>query len=59
VGEDTHPLVVELLTAVLDQLTAAGSAFGRAEARALHDDGLSQDAIAAGATSCGPGRRTV
>lgn len=41
-----HPLVVEMLTAVLDELAAAGSAFRRAEARALHADGLTQERIA-------------
>lgn len=44
--EAERPLVVEMLTNVLDQLAAAGSAFRRAEARALRDDGLTQDRIA-------------
>lgn len=44
--QEERPLVVEMLTDVLDELAAAGSAFRRAEARALHADGLSQDAIA-------------
>lgn len=42
-----HPLMVELLTELLDHLSAAGSGFRRAEARALHDEGLSQETIAA------------
>ena len=47
VQEAEHPLVVEMLTAVLDELAAAGSAFRRAEARALHAEGLTQDQIGA------------
>lgn len=47
VATEQRPLVVELLTDVLDELAAAGSAFRRAEARALHQDGLSHEAIAA------------
>lgn len=46
VREQERPLVVELLTAVLDELSTAGAAFRRAEARVLHDNGLSQEAIA-------------
>lgn len=46
VTEEQRPLVVEMLTDVLDELSAAGAAFRRAEARALHNDGLSQEAIA-------------
>lgn len=46
VSEEERPLVVELLTGVLDELSTAGSAFRRAEARALHGDGMSQEAIA-------------
>lgn len=47
VTDGGHPLMVELLTSLLDNLSAAGSAFRRAEARALHDEGLSQETIAA------------
>jgi hypothetical protein len=47
VEEAEHPLVVEMLTAVLDELAASGSAFRRAEARALAADGFTQDRIAA------------
>ncbi len=47
VEHEQHPLVVELLTSVLEVLAEAGSAFRRAKARALHDEGLSQEAIAA------------
>lgn len=46
VTETQRPLVVEMLTDVLEELSAAGSTFRRAEARALHADGLSQEAIA-------------
>ena len=46
VVEEDRPLVVELLTEVLDELSAAGASFRRSEARALHNDGLSQEAIA-------------
>lgn len=44
--EEEKPLVVELLTAVLDELSSAGAAFRRAEARVLHEDGMSQESIA-------------
>lgn len=46
VREEDRPLLVELLTEVLDELSAAGAAFRRSEARVLHADGLSQEAIA-------------
>ena len=46
VSEEDRPLVVEMLTHVLDELSAAGAAFRRSEARVLHADGLSQEAIA-------------
>lgn len=46
VGQEHRPLLVELLTQVLEELSAAGAAFRRAEARALHADGLSHEAIA-------------
>lgn len=46
VHEEERPLVVELLTGVLDELSSAGAAFRRAEARALHEDGMSQETIA-------------
>lgn len=47
VATGSHPLMVELLTTLLEDLSAAGSGFRRAEARALHDEGLSQETIAA------------
>lgn len=46
VSEQERPLVVELLTSVLDELMTAGATFRRAEARVLHDGGMSQEAIA-------------
>ena len=47
VTAENRPLVVEQLTAVLEELAVAGAAFRRAEARVLHEDGLSQEAIGA------------
>ena len=47
VPTEPRPLIVELLTAIQSELTAAGSHWRRAEARALHAEGLSMDAIAA------------
>ena len=46
VAEEDRPLLVERLTHVLDELSTAGAAFRRAEARVLHAYWLSQDAIA-------------
>ncbi len=47
VNEPEGPLVVELLTQALDQLACAGAGWRRAEAKALHDEGLSHERIAA------------
>ena len=47
VQEAERPLLVELLTEVLDELSASGAAFRRAEAKVLHNEGLSQEAIGA------------
>jgi DNA-directed RNA polymerase specialized sigma24 family protein len=47
VAAEEPPLVVTALTTVLEDLAEAGSAFRRAEARALKAEGLSQEAIAA------------
>src|SRR4051794_26997676 len=41
-----RPLVVESLTTVLERLNAVGGRFRRAEAHALHSDGLSMERIA-------------
>jgi hypothetical protein len=41
-----RPLVVETITAALDRLSVAGSRFRRAQARALHQAGLSMDGVA-------------
>lgn len=46
VNEEPRPLLVEVLTGVLDELSSAGAAFRRSEARVLHTEGLSQEAIA-------------
>lgn len=40
-----RPLIVELLTRNLQELTTAGSRLRRLEARALHDEGLSMERI--------------
>ena len=45
VDAEERPLVVERLTEVLEELAVAGAAFRRAEARVLHEGGLSQEAI--------------
>lgn len=47
VQREERPLVVELLTEVLEELAGAGAAFRRAEARVLYREGLSQEAIGA------------
>ena len=44
---EDRPLLVEVLTQVLEDLAVAGATFRRSEARVLHDEGLSQEAIAA------------
>lgn len=44
--EEPRPLLVEVLTDVLDELSAAGAGFRRSEARVLHSEGLSQETIA-------------
>ncbi len=41
-----HPLLVEMLSQILERQADAGSRFRRAAARALHAEGLSMDAIA-------------
>ena len=43
--ESPRPLLVERLTEVLEGLSSAGADFRRAEARVLHAEGLSQEAI--------------
>jgi len=45
-GEE-RPLVVESVTSVLEQLSAVGSRFRRAQAQALHREGLSMERVAA------------
>lgn len=46
VTAEGHPLVVESLTSVLDRLSAVGSRFRRAQAQALHSEGLSMERVA-------------
>ncbi len=46
VPTEQRPLIVELISATLSDLADAGSRWRRAEARALHGEGLSMDAIA-------------
>jgi HEAT repeat protein len=46
VSEESRPLIVEMIGDNLDRLFEAGSRFRRAEAKALHDDGLTMDRIA-------------
>jgi len=44
---EQRPLVVESVTSVLEQLSAVGSKFRRAQAQALHQEGLSMERVAA------------
>ena len=46
VPAEPRPLIVELISATLSELADAGSRWRRAEARALHDEGLTMDVIA-------------
>lgn len=46
VDDESRPLVVELVTEKLDRLFAAGGRLRRAEAAALHAEGLSMERIA-------------
>jgi hypothetical protein len=46
-SNEERPLVVESVTAVLDRLSAVGSRFRRAQAHALHREGLSMERVAA------------
>jgi hypothetical protein len=47
VAAEERPLVVEMLSQVLEELAATGAAFRRAEARALSVEGMSHEGIAA------------
>ena len=47
VSEDRKPLIVEMLTQNMAALSGAGSRVRRLEARALHDEGMSMERIAA------------
>jgi hypothetical protein len=46
VPAEDKPLVVELLSANLERLSSAGSRLRRAQAKALHDEGLTMEQIA-------------
>lgn len=46
VAREERPLLVELLTEALSELSSAGASFRRAEAWVLHTGGMSQDEIA-------------
>ncbi len=46
VPAEPRPLIVELISATLSELADAGSRWRRAEARALHGEGLTMDVIA-------------
>lgn len=46
VADEPRPLIVELITENIDTLNDAGSAFRRAEAAALRDEGLTVERIA-------------
>jgi hypothetical protein len=46
VPHETRPLIVELLSGHLQRISDAGSRFRRAEARALHDEGMTMERIA-------------
>jgi hypothetical protein len=47
VPAETRPLVVELVRSNLEALLTAGGKFRRAEAKALHDEGMSMERIGA------------
>lgn len=46
VETEERPLTVELLTANIDRLSSSGSRLRRAQAKALHDEGLTMEQIA-------------
>jgi hypothetical protein len=46
VPTEDKPLVVEMLSANLERLSAAGSRLRRAQAKALHDEGMTMEQIA-------------
>jgi transposase len=47
VPAERRPLIVETISSVMASLTRVGSRWRREEARALHDEGMSMDKIAA------------
>lgn len=46
-GSEPRPLIVELVSGTLDGLTRSAGTWRRANARAMHDEGLTMDRIAA------------
>ena len=46
VTDEARPLIVDVLNQNLDQLVTSGARFRRAEAKALHDEGLTMERIA-------------
>jgi DNA-directed RNA polymerase sigma subunit (sigma70/sigma32) len=46
VPAEDKPLIVELLSANLERLSSAGSRLRRAQAKALHDEGMTMEQIA-------------
>jgi DNA-directed RNA polymerase sigma subunit (sigma70/sigma32) len=47
VPAEDKPLIVELLSANLERLSSTGSRLRRAQAKALHDEGMTMEQIAA------------
>ena len=46
VSEESRPLIVDVLNENLDRLIRSGARFRRAEAKALHDEGVTMERIA-------------
>lgn len=46
VNEEDQPLIAELLTDTIQRFEAAGTRFRQAEARALHEEGMTMEQIA-------------
>lgn len=46
VSDESRPLIVEVVNQNLDRLVTSGARFRRAEAKALHDEGVTMERIA-------------
>lgn len=46
VSDESRPLIVDVLNQNLDRLLTSGARFRRAEAKALHDEGVTMERIA-------------